>query len=194
MTTGIESLKMKSAEQILETFLTSERVCEDDLPLALQFPERWSQHIVIRRWVDVPIQYEFRAFVYNNKLTALSQYYNHAYFADIVENKSKILQLVQDLFHSVRDLLNIYPPEYVLDVAVQLNEGRAYIIELNPFGKPNGMGTGTCLFDNTKEEDFKVLFGEREFEFRVEQGPPMIEPKKYIKGEWKTFFQQHGFI
>lgn len=194
MTTGIEVLKMTSASQIIETFLTSDRVCEDDIPLALQFPDKWSQHIVIRRWIDVPIQYEFRGFVLNNKLTALSQYYTSAYFPDIIENKEKILKLVLNLFEQVKDLLDMKPPEYVIDFAVQVKEEKAYVIELNPFGKPNGLGTGTCLFDNSKEEDLQVLFGDREFEFRVEEAATSVDANKYIRGEWRTFFQQHGLI
>jgi len=185
---------MKTAEQILEMFLTSDRVCEDDLPLALQFPDKWSQHLIIRSWVTVPIQFEFRGFVYNNKLTALSQYFTNAYFEDVVKHKEKILKLVLELFQSVKDVLNIQPAEYVLDIAVQLEEDKAYVIELNPFGKPNGMGTGTCLFDTSKEADLKVLFGESEFEFRIEEQATMIDASKYIKGEWKTFFQQNGLI
>lgn len=48
MRATIESLKVNSVDELLELFLTSDRICEDDLPLALSFPDSWSQHIVIR--------------------------------------------------------------------------------------------------------------------------------------------------
>ena len=43
-------------------------------------------------------------------------------------------------------LIPVDPPEYVIDFGVV--DDRAYVIELNPFGRPNGCGTGTVLFDN----------------------------------------------
>ena len=52
---------------------TSDRVCTDDLPLALSFPDKWSQHIVLRQWVTIPPQFELRAFVFGRKLTGLAQ-------------------------------------------------------------------------------------------------------------------------
>eukprot|EP00466_Bigelowiella_natans_P002815 jgi/Bigna1/130469/aug1.11_g5177 len=36
MASTIESLRLKSADEVLECFITSNRVCEDDLPLALR--------------------------------------------------------------------------------------------------------------------------------------------------------------
>jgi hypothetical protein len=45
---GISALRLSTAEEIVECFSTSDRVCEDDIPLALSFPDQWSQHIVLR--------------------------------------------------------------------------------------------------------------------------------------------------
>jgi hypothetical protein len=194
MSTGIEVLKMNSAYEVLSTFLTSDRVCEDDLPLALQFPDRWNQHIILRKWVHVPIQFEVRGFVMNKTLTGLTQYFNNAYFPDVLANKEKILRLVLKLFDDIKDRLQIDPPEYVLDIAVLIEEDKALVIELNPFGRPNGMGTGTCLFDRTNLADMQILFGESDFEFRVEERPTSVDPSKYIRGEWKTFFVENGLI
>ena len=38
---------------VIECFLSSDRVCEDDIPLALGFLDCWSQHVVLRQWVTV---------------------------------------------------------------------------------------------------------------------------------------------
>lgn len=194
MKSGIQVLKMNTVDDLFKMFLTSNRVCEDDLPLALQFPDRWSQHIIIREWIDIPIQFEFRAFVYDNKLTAVSQYFNNAYFPELIECKEKILKLIQDLFDKVSPIVGINPPEYVLDIGVLVNEEKAYVIELNPFGKPNGMGTGTCLFDNSNPTDLDILFGNSDFEFRLEEKPTEIIPTKYIRGEWKDFLHENNII
>ena len=44
---------------------------------------------------------------------------------------------------------------------------KASLLQLNPFGKPDGLGTGTPLFDMRDESDRAVLFGDAPFEFRV---------------------------
>lgn len=69
----IECLKLHGAADVIACFLTSDRVCTDDLPLALSFPDKWSQHIVLRQWVTIPPQFELRAFVFGRKLTGLAQ-------------------------------------------------------------------------------------------------------------------------
>lgn len=47
----------------------------------------------------------------------------------------------------MRDLVAMQPPDYVVDFAVDPERNRAYVIEINPFGPPDGYGTGTPLFD-----------------------------------------------
>lgn len=46
-----------------------------------------------------------------------------------------------------------------MDIAVNLDKNEAKIIELNPFGRPDGRGTGTCLFDRNSPSDLAILFG-----------------------------------
>jgi hypothetical protein len=47
---SISCLKCNSASDALEAFLTSDRVCSDDLPLALSFASKsWTQNIVLRK-------------------------------------------------------------------------------------------------------------------------------------------------
>lgn len=179
---GIQALRLTTASDVLECFLTSERVCEDDLPLALGFPDRWSQHIVLREWVTIPTHHEFRGFVIDNELTALSQYFSGAYFPELVERKDRMLELVRSCFVDIRDRVGLDPADYVLDFAVDPNStGRVFVIELNPFGRPDGLGTGTPLFDMSLPEDRAVLFGEAPFEFRIETKPSGTAMKTLLR-------------
>jgi hypothetical protein len=111
MKANIQCLKLKSADEIMETLASSDRICEDDLPLALNYPSQWSQHIVIRKWIDIPIQFEFRGFVYNNQLTALCQYYNEAVFDQIIQNKQLIQDIILQLFEKIKNKLPFEPKE-----------------------------------------------------------------------------------
>jgi len=148
--------------------LGSQRIYED-LTLALEHPRTWSQHMVVRQWVSVPIEYEFRGFVYNNKLTCLSQYYHYCYFPGMVQIKSKIEQMIQAYFEKIKDVVPLRPQEYVVDFAVDVDNDKVYIIEINPFGNYEAMGTSTSMFD--KKRDAAILFGDG-WEFRVELGSP----------------------
>lgn len=47
---------------------------------ALQFPGAFSVDIVIREWTQMSAAMEFRGFVYERKLNALSQYCYHQHF------------------------------------------------------------------------------------------------------------------
>ena len=69
ISSGIAALRCCSAADVIDTLITSDRVCTDDIPLALSFPSAWSQHVVLRQWRTIPPHHEFRAFVYGGKLT-----------------------------------------------------------------------------------------------------------------------------
>jgi len=173
----ISSLKLSNAHEVLETLLSSDRVMNDEIPLALEHSKRiWNKHIVIRQWCPIPIQYELRGFVYNNTLTGLCQYYDEVFYPELLEHKDLIQKIVLDFFDSVKDLIPINPKEYVLDMIVDLDHHRALIVEINPFGQPDGMGTGTVMFNLKNETDEEILFGKKPFEFRIET-KPMSEEK-----------------
>ena len=57
--------------------------------------------IVVREWVDKVIdqpQGEFRAFVGNNRLNAVSQYYSFCLFPEVVDHQTQLCKALQRLF------------------------------------------------------------------------------------------------
>lgn len=78
----INALAVRSGEEALHLLCRSERIL-DDLELALEDPTRWTQHLVIRKWADMPLSSEWRGFVCDGKLTALSQYFAPCYFEEL---------------------------------------------------------------------------------------------------------------
>jgi hypothetical protein len=52
----------------------------EDLMKALEFPGSFPVSIIVRAWTPMSAHQEFRGFVYNRKLTALSQYCYYQYF------------------------------------------------------------------------------------------------------------------
>lgn len=163
----IEALKLDSAEEIFNVFLSSERVYED-LELALDYPNEWRQHFVLREYVPVPIEYEFRSFVIKSEMKCMCQYYHYLYFPHIVAQKDMLEEKILSFFNEVKDLVPLESGTYVMDFAVDLENDKVYIIELNPYGEYEGMGTSTCMFDPIGDKD--KLFG-NVWEFRVETEP-----------------------
>ena len=174
----VKSLKLRSGADVLECFATSDRVCEDDLPLALSFRKEgdeasWSQHICLREWTDLEPWQELRGFVVERELVALSQYFTGVVFPQLAAPaaKARALESVRRLHAQVKETLHAEDRRsYSLDIA--LVGDRAMIIELNPWGKSDGMGTGAALFDVTDAADRAVLFGDAPFEFRVATETP----------------------
>ncbi|KNC55677.1 uncharacterized protein AMSG_01947 [Thecamonas trahens ATCC 50062] len=167
MAAGIAALRSDSAAQVVASLMSSDRVCADDIPLALEHAHQWSQHVVLREWVSLPPWSELRGFVVDGKLTALSQYFVGVRFDELVAARDAVEALVKAAFDDFAPRLGI--SSCVLDLAVDLDAGRVYVIELNPFGPPDGLGTGTCLFNLATDAD--VLFGAAPFEFRIQHEP-----------------------
>eukprot|EP00823_Brevimastigomonas_motovehiculus_P005894 TRINITY_DN4572_c0_g1_i1.p1 TRINITY_DN4572_c0_g1~~TRINITY_DN4572_c0_g1_i1.p1 ORF type:complete len:385 (+),score=50.97 TRINITY_DN4572_c0_g1_i1:80-1234(+) len=184
----IESLKVKSATALLDLFIQSERIYED-LELAHERAKAWSQKIVIRKWVNVPIAHEIRAFVVNNRLTCMCQYYHYCYFPSLDKNKEKIQSLILDCFDTVSKLVPISPKEYVMDFAVDLDNNRCWVIEINPFGEFAGMGTSPAMFDLVQDHD--TLFGKAKFEFRIETGPYRGDLRRIVGADWRDLLSSY---
>ena len=73
---------------------------------------------------------EFRGFVNEKRLNALSMYFHAAYSADLAENKDRVQKLILDFFETIKD--KIPHPSYVIDFYVT-STGKVIVIELNPF-------------------------------------------------------------
>ena len=93
-----------------------------------------------------------------------------------MRQKERILELVRACFEDIKYVCPVEPAEYSIDIMVDVARGRAYIIELNPFGRPDGCGTGTVMFDNKSADDLAVLFGEAPFQYKARAYSSLIRP------------------
>ena len=174
MEAGIAALECTTGEEVVEMMISSDRVCSDDIPLALEHAaSSWSQHLVLRSWVSLPPWSELRGFVCNGVLTGLSQYFVGVVFPELIDKKDQVQTAVLSFFDQVSPFLGL--DDCVLDLALEESPDgglNVYIIEINPFGPPDGMGTGTGLFDLSNPDDAAILFGTTPaFEFRVQSTP-----------------------
>jgi hypothetical protein len=127
--------------------------------------------VCIREFLDVVpanTDCEFRSFVFQNQLNAVTQYDSQCYSPRLVQNADRISQLIQDFFAThVRDELARTHESYVIDFLVIFeNDVPAVVkvIEINPFHN----GAGACLFSWSSDRE---LFMNGPFEFRYVKSP-----------------------
>lgn len=116
---AFESLKVYKSERALEMLIRSERIYQDML-LASEVPERFNQNFVIRKFVHIDVDMEFRGFVHNRRLTALSQYNYLIYSKRLNENRQLVQKKIVDFFdQKVNPLLtDKFLDNYVIDFAL----------------------------------------------------------------------------
>eukprot|EP00040_Diaphanoeca_grandis_P041754 m.263444 g.263444 ORF g.263444 m.263444 type:complete len:365 (+) comp50435_c0_seq1:183-1277(+) len=182
---GLEMLKAYTAADALRLFMCSERLMQDML-LALQRPDRWVENFVVRQWVDIDVDMEFRGFVKDGKLCALSQYNHLAYFPRVANQQDHIASIVRDFFkRNITSALKQTFDDYIVDFAItHLGEEnqKIWVIELNPFLET----TDGCLFSWKTDRD--TLEGRNDFEMRVCTAP-RNGVKALVGNDWRHLLE-----
>jgi len=91
-------MAVKNGEEALALLLHSSRV-NTDISRTLDHSEHgFKMYLLLRKFCPIEPSMEFRGFVYNNKLTAVSQYYDSCFFQELVENKIQLKKKNSGLF------------------------------------------------------------------------------------------------
>ena len=114
-------------------FMTSERIYQDML-LAIEQKHRFHENLVVRQFIDIDVDMEFRGFVYSYELTALSQYNYLIYSKRLNERKQEILDLLRTFYsNEVKPRLqrDNFVANFIIDFAVcSSSEGNLICIKL----------------------------------------------------------------
>lgn len=107
--------------------------------------------IYLMEWVNISPEYEFRVFVYQNKITAISQQNIYSLLLNTNSNissntfefkiKEKLDIIVKYFYNTIVDKVD-WIDTYSIDIAIV--NSQAYFIELNSFGKE--YAAGSALF------------------------------------------------
>ncbi|KAK7046446.1 cell division cycle protein 123-like protein [Favolaschia claudopus] len=160
------ALRFRDAASVVRALVLSERVWQD-MTLALRHPENWQQNVILRKWEPVPIDMEFRTFVFEGKMTAISQYAYQLYSPRLNDpaQRESAVSAMKDLFAKLWLILSeTFSGKCVLDFGVippnpsskPDTPWRAILIEVNPFEET----TDGALFSWTKERG--ILEGKKE--------------------------------
>ncbi|KAF8943791.1 hypothetical protein BGZ47_005051 [Haplosporangium gracile] len=97
--------------------------------------------LVLRKWFDLAPSMEFRCFVRENKLVAISQR-DMTYYDFLKGIQEELEDKIVDFFE---DKINGHFPDsdYTFDVYITRNKDRIYLIDFNPFAQK----TDSLLFD-----------------------------------------------
>ncbi len=155
---GMKILQCQRSDQVLNLLLTSERVFVD-MYLALDChdaskDDEWSTSIILREWEpQLQQDHEFRVFVYEDKVTAISQYNHWCAYDSLNQLPSSDREMIIDKLSTFSRKMHpfINQRNYILDLAIVGDDVK--VIELNPFDDT----TGACMF--SWAQDKRILYG-----------------------------------
>lgn len=129
---------------------------------------------------------EFRGFVHDKSLNALTQYNTSAAFPQLVQHKQAYSDAVQAFFQDkVRDVLTGHD-SYVIDFIVldtdTADRWQIFVIELNPFY--TGAGTGCFSWKHDRE-----LFLHGPYECRIIEQTPE-DAADFLPVKWKKYIDR----
>ncbi|PJD95105.1 MAG: hypothetical protein CK426_07295 [Legionella sp.] len=172
----MKNLNCRTTQEIFNLILTSERVYTDLLEAircSASEEDQWSTAIILREWeAELRQEHEFRLFVYQNKVTAISQYNTYCHYPSYndTELQKKIVKRLKNFAEELSPLIKL--DNYILDLA--LIGDRVIVIELNPFHP----STGACLFSWQTDES---ILKNRETDsmpiLRVNDSPPQDQAR-----------------
>ncbi|CAG8544484.1 461_t:CDS:2 [Diversispora eburnea] len=125
-------LLLKSSDFIAHDLDHAFDECDHDGQVTTRRQRPDSYELVLRKWYDVTTSLEFRCFVKNENIIAISQRDDNFYhfLLDIGEDlEAKIIQFFTS--HIQNKFLD---SDYVFDVYIMRNRERVWLIDFNPFG------------------------------------------------------------
>jgi hypothetical protein len=132
------ALRIFKGEEAIELIYQSERTMQE-LKKMVETNGEYNQNAIIREFGNFDVENEFRAFIYNKKLTGITQYNNFCYFQNL-QNTSKEIGEKIKRFVEEELVEKVKLSNFVIDVVMVGDEMNPMLIEINPFGEFCGAG------------------------------------------------------
>lgn len=166
----LSDMCINTGRQTMYLLTTSERAFVDikQATSSMQLYDDHPLQIVLRRWEpELDHTMEFRAFVNDCQLQAISQYNHYCAFPNVFRNQRYIADLLMEYWErEVKDMIPL--SSYVVDFAIlraSSDNPSVLTIELNPYAS----STGGSLFDWLADRE---VLKSGPFEFRCHETPP----------------------
>ena len=116
-----EILSISSGAEGVRMLIMSNRI-QGDLK---EFPDRSEPlNLIIREFVDFPVEHELRGFVWKRKLTALSQYNNIAFLPSLVQKKDEIETKVKAFMDNFIGIIGDRVENFVVDIVLETTRAK----------------------------------------------------------------------
>jgi hypothetical protein len=172
--------RVTTADEVIFLMGHSDRIYEDLTTTCSFPPEHFEMSLVLREWDDnVPDHQmrEFRGFVHNASLNAISQYAHDIRCQYIVDHRDEIARRLLDFFESIKG--QIPHESYVIDFIVF--DDWIKVVELNPFHA----GAVPGLFSWADPDD-RERFLNGPFELRIQE-QELESLEEILLPEWINF-------
>lgn len=166
------ALKITTAQDAVKLLLHSQRVFDDimrcDLDMEMSADSKdpedyWNLKLVVREWwPHLFPPFEFRCFVYDDFMTAITQYYSLTYYPEVVDNSEVIRDMILDKWNEVHSLLHMHC--YTIDFAISRDMDDIRVVEINQL--PPVAGTSLFIFDDPSDR-CQIERGYRDFDVRA---------------------------
>jgi hypothetical protein len=123
--------------------------------------------------------YEFRGFVFNRQLTAVTQYNDWLYYPPMIARRQEIEQQIRTYFEKI---CNTLPHQHYLIDFIIFSETEIKVIELNPF--TTFAGSGLFHWINDIEQ---IKNGPFEMRIRTEPDPELTN---LVDDYWVEYFNE----
>jgi len=164
---------LKTSTRVLFDLNAATCAWEDGACASRSFP----LSVIVRAWQLMEPHQEFRGFVKGGKLCALSQYYHHCFFPEMVHQREGIARDIQSFFAEAEPLLRdslegadgyVVDFLYLDEKELKGKQSKVQIIELNPLCST----TSGCLFKWDNAADIHDMQDKSAFTFRVLEALP----------------------
>jgi hypothetical protein len=158
------ALRYRTADELLRAFVLSTRILQDMLIYLQLEDDSEQQNFVFREWEPVPVDAEFRLFVVNGVLTAISEYMFKLYSPRLIAAQNSIRARLAT-YHAevIAPALGHLYAKYIVDVTIRDFKGsneldwRPQVLEVNPLVALEAGFSGEALFADEKGK--QILMG-----------------------------------
>lgn len=170
------TLKVNNGKEAMSLLLTSERVHSD---MSDWLNNGGKEQIVLREFNNnLNYDYEFRAFVYNYKLTAISQYDHYGKYQHIIDQREIIEKLINEFWlKNIKERIKY--SDYIIDFGYV--DGKIILIEISPFLQCTG---ASCYRWFLNMDELKN--GDGKLKVKTEEYPNIY----MLTDEWEKRFSE----
>jgi len=161
----VKKMVVYSGKQAVQLLAKSHRIWQDINATIDAIIDKFEMFVFVREWAQIHPSMEFRGFVYNGRLNAISSYNRAVCWPGIPERKVEIEKRCIEYWEKIKPSMPAEMKNFIIDFAILEDTNEMTIVEFNDFADFEGAGSNAELFNWTTDRD--ILTGVAPFETRL---------------------------